>query len=214
MRELSGCWPIVGVAGRAVDLARSLADHVVDHREAEDALVAACEAISAREGHPGKFPCILDAISKAGSLEASLRSTDPTCGVVGIVLPPKMFAKDGENHKYPSGVKAFNSAVPRVHATHADFGYLWCRFLSRLLDDGRIKGHAYEVVVSGLDGVLTGLQKLKSGKASGVKYVYMIEETEAAISFQEGPAQLPTSLEDVAPSSESPHRLKYFPSPS
>ena len=75
-------------------------------------------------------------------------------------------------------MKAYNSACVWAHVTRKDLGYIWSRYLGRLLEDGRLKGHPYEVIPGGLNGVLIGLQKLRDGKASGIKDVYRIEETD------------------------------------
>jgi len=174
--RLSGLGPIIGVAGRGGDFAKTLVDYVVDYRDGEDALVAAVGEVLAKEGL-SKAPYVFDAISENGSLETTLRFLDPS-GTVSTVLPPKLFARDKENYEYPPSVKAFNSAAPQIFSTHKDFGYLWSRYLGRLLEDGRLTAHPYEVIPGGLNGVLTGLQKLKDGKASAVKYVYRIEDTD------------------------------------
>ncbi|KAK7752528.1 hypothetical protein SLS62_005496 [Diatrype stigma] len=179
--------PIIGVAGQASDYASPLVDYVVDYRKGGDALVAAVREIAKKEGLPGgKIPNVFDAISDAGSLEATLRFVDPDAGTVSTVLPPKLFAKDKENYAYPAGVTGINSAVPQVWSTHKDFGYLWSRYLGRLLESGALKPHPYEVVPGGLRGVLTGLQKLRDGKASAVKYVYRIDETGDVPSYLPG----------------------------
>ena len=175
--RLSGLGPIIGVAGRAGDFANTLSEYVVDYRHGEDALVAAVEEILAKEGLGPKISNVLDAISEGESFEVTARLIDPNGGTVSTALPPVLFAKDKENFKFPSGVKTFNSGVPIVHSTHKDFGYLWSRYLGRLLADGRLKAHPYEVIPGGLNGVLTGLKNLKDGKASAVKYVYRIEDT-------------------------------------
>jgi len=46
------------------------------------------------------------------------------------------------------------------------------------LQEGWFKGHPYEVVPGGLGGVEGALKNLKEGKASAVKYVFRIMETE------------------------------------
>ncbi|CZS96491.1 related to zeta-crystallin / quinone reductase (NADPH) [Rhynchosporium graminicola] len=40
-----------------------------------------------------------------------------------------------------------------------------------------VKGHPFEVVSGGLDGVETGLRMLKSGNAGGKKFIYRVSET-------------------------------------
>ncbi|RYC65421.1 hypothetical protein CHU98_g811 [Xylaria longipes] len=206
LARLSGLHPIIGIAGRASDYAQTLVDYVVDYRLGEDAVVTCVEEILNKEGLGGKASHVFDAISEGGTLETTLRFLNANGGIVSTVLPPALFAQDKENFAYPPGVTAINSAVPRVHSTHEDFGYLWSRFLGRLLGDGRLKPHPFEVVPGGLHGVLTGLQKLRDGKASAVKYVYCIEDTE------ESP---PTS---GIPSSKQlhseVHSLAKFPFPS
>jgi hypothetical protein len=41
-----------------------------------------------------------------------------------------------------------------------------------------LKTHPFEVIPGGLNGVLTGLKKLKDGNVSAMKYVYRIKDTE------------------------------------
>ncbi|KAE9363024.1 GroES-like protein [Stipitochalara longipes BDJ] len=177
LARLAGISPLIGVAGRADGFARSLVDHVIDYRAGEDAVVAGVEAVLAQEGLGTKVPFVFDAVSEHGSLEATLRVVEPEGGVVVTVLPPRLFARDGEGFRYPEGVRAVNCVLPRVHGSHCDFGFVWSRYIGKLLVEGRLKAHPYEVVPGGLGGVLTGLQMLRDGKASGVKYVYRIEET-------------------------------------
>jgi len=205
--RLSGLGPIIGVAGRAGDFAKTLADYVVDYRNGEDALVAAVEDIITKEGLGSKVPYVLDTISENGSLEATLRFIELNGGLVSTLLPPALFARDGGNFTYPPGVKAVNSVLPMVNSIHKDFGYIWSRYMRRILADGRLKAHPYEVIPGGLNGVLTGLQKLKAGKASGVKYVYRIEETKDE--------ETPTSKKSPeVQKRKNTHPLRNFPFPA
>jgi NADPH2:quinone reductase len=175
--RLSGIHPVIGVAGRAEEFAKTLVDYVVDYRNGEDELVASVEAILAKEGLPAKLPRVFDAISENGSLEATLRIIDPEAGVVSTLLPPKLFAKDKDAYQYPAGVTAINTAAPKLFDVHKDFGCVWSRYMTLLLQEKRLVGHPFEIVPGGLHGVLTGLRKLYEGKASAVKFVYRIEET-------------------------------------
>ncbi|KAK6079645.1 putative quinone oxidoreductase [Seiridium cupressi] len=123
LARLSGIRPIIGIAGRSGDFARTLADYVVDCREGEDAVVTgALEALTKEKLGP-RFPCIFDTNSEGESLEATLRIIDADHGVVSTVLPSKLFAKDGERYEYPPGVAAFNGAVPQAFSTRSDFGH-------------------------------------------------------------------------------------------
>jgi NADPH:quinone reductase-like Zn-dependent oxidoreductase len=187
--RLSGLGPLVGIAGRGSDYAKTLVDYVVDYRQGEDALVKEIEDILAKEGLGRKAPYVLDAISENGTIETTLRFTDLDGGRISTLLPVQRFARDKENFRYPAGVKAINTACPQVFSEHRDFGYLWSRYMGHLLEDGRLKCHPYEVIPGGLNGVLTGLKNLKNGKASAIKYVYRIDETGDvdAVTVEEGP---------------------------
>ena len=208
LARLSGLYPIIGIAGRAGDYAQTLVDHVVDYRQGDDAAVARVEEILNQEGLGNKITHVFDAISEGGSLETTLRFLDENRGIVSTVLPPSLFAKDPKTFKYPPGVTAINSTVPRVHSTHEDFGYLWCRYFGKLLADGRLKPHPFEVVPGGLHGVLIGLQKLRDGKASAIKYVYNVKDT---------PTDSPPTLgisSSAATQDKDQHQLRSFPFPS
>ena len=209
--RLSGLSPIIGIAGRASDFAKTLVDYVVDYRDGEDALVAAVKEVLAKEGLGTKVANVFDAVSENGSLEATCRFIDPNGGTVSTVLPPMLFAKDKENFKYPRGVNAVNSAVPLVHSTYKDFGYLWSRYMSRLLEDGRLKPHPHEIIPGGLNGILNGLKNLKDGKASAVKYVYRIEDTRMGPILEAQKASRQPSRNKPG---KNPHPLGNFPFPT
>jgi NADPH:quinone reductase-like Zn-dependent oxidoreductase len=177
LARLSKMRLIIGVAGRGVEFASTLVDHVVDYRGGEDAVVAAIEEILAKEGLRNKLPFVFDAISEGDSLEVARRLVATDGGVVSTVLPPALFARNKKDFRFPSGVTFHNSACPFVFSTHADFGYLWSCYFSRLLQDGRLKPHPYEVIPGGLSGLAVGMRKLREGKASAVKYVYRIGDT-------------------------------------
>jgi NADPH2:quinone reductase len=59
-----------------------------------------------------------------------------------------------------------------------EFSYVFFRYVARILASGALKGHPYEVIPGGLNGVELGLQKLKRGENKGKKYVYRIADTE------------------------------------
>jgi NADPH:quinone reductase-like Zn-dependent oxidoreductase len=208
LARLAGVKPIIGVAGRASEFASTVADFVVDYRQGEDALVAAVEALLAKEGLGDKIPLVFDAISEAGSLETTLRFLEPNGGIVSTVLPPILFAREKENFHYPPGVTSINSALPRVHSTHKDWGYIWSHYLGRLMETGRLSGHPHEVIPGGLEGVLVSLQNLRSCKASAVKYVCRIEET-AVGAVPRFVGQTPNKAK-----TKGPHPLRNFPFPA
>jgi NADPH2:quinone reductase len=55
-----------------------------------------------------------------------------------------------------------------------EFAFVLFRYISRMLSTGRFEGHPYEIIPGGLQGVATGLQRLKNGEARGRKFVYRI----------------------------------------
>ncbi|CZR68278.1 related to NADPH:quinone reductase and related Zn-dependent oxidoreductases [Phialocephala subalpina] len=205
--RLSGFSPIIGIAGRAQEFAKTLADYVIDYRDGEDVLVAAVEEVLAKERLSSKVPNVFDAISENGTLETTLRFLDPNGGTISTALPTRLFARDKGNFKYPPGVKAYNSAVVQVHSIHKDFGYIWSRYLGRLLEDGRLKGHPFEVIPG-------GLQNLKNEKASGSKYIYRIEDTEDASFMDALSGQGAGGQSLKSQSRENSHPMKDFPFPS
>ncbi|PMD36787.1 GroES-like protein [Hyaloscypha variabilis F] len=167
LARLSGIHPLIGVAGRSSAFAKTLVDHVVDYRDGEDAIIASIHSILSEEGLGNKVPYVFDAISEHGSLEAVARVIDPQGGVVVTVLPPQLFARDGNAFRWSEGVRAVNCVLPRVYGSHKDFGFVWSRYLGRLLQEGRLQAHPFEVVPGGLAGVLTALKRLRGGEASG-----------------------------------------------
>ncbi len=214
LARLSGVHPIIGVAGRAREFAESLVDHVVDYRQSEDSLVAAIEDIFTEEGLDTGIPYVVDAISEGTSFEVTRRVVNSQGGVVCTVLPPKLFAKDGQKFEFPSGVIAYNTVCPFVHSTHQDFGHIWSRFLGRLLEDGRLMPHPHEVVPGGLIGVLAALQKLRDGTASGVKYVCRLEETAVGFGLFQADGKEIAVGTDLGLDGENTHPLRNFPYPA
>ena len=115
-------------------------------------------------------------VSENGSHEAIARVIDPSGGCVSHLLPPERSAKT-KDFAYPKGVTPILTYVGQVHNRDKDFAYVGFRYFARAMEDGRFKGHPYEVIPKGLEGVGQGLKALMEGKASGVKYVYRIAET-------------------------------------
>ena len=59
-----------------------------------------------------------------------------------------------------------------------EFAMAFFRYFARGLQKGYFKGHPYQIIPGGLGGVQEALQGLKDGKASAVKYVVRIADTE------------------------------------
>jgi hypothetical protein len=55
-----------------------------------------------------------------------------------------------------------------------EWAYVFFRYVAKMLADGKLTGHPFEVVEGGLEGVGEGLKMLKAGKAKGFKYVFKV----------------------------------------
>lgn len=171
----SNIHPIIAVAGRGIPfveglLDKSKGDTVIDYRDGEDKVVAALrDAIPKGQ----KLLYAFDATSEKGSYQQILKVLDPH-GHLTLVLPGRKY------EGFPETVHQTITTVGSVHGKPddlGDLGYAWFRLFSLGLKEGWFKSHPYEVVPGGLDGVQTGLENLKNGKASAVKYVYRIDDT-------------------------------------
>lgn len=126
-----------------------------------------------------KASYVFDAISPDGSLETPLRFLDASHDIVSAALLPFLFAriKKKRKFKYAAGITAYNSASSgfiQPRRTLDTYGHVTWKSFCR---SEELKPHPYEDIPGGLGGVLTGLQMLRDGKATAVKYVYRIEGT-------------------------------------
>ena len=168
--------PIICVAGRASSFVEGLIDKskgdtVIDYRGGDDKVVAAIKD-AVPSGH--KLMYAFDAVSEKGSYQQIVKVLDPK-GHITLVLPGRKF------EEIPDTVHQTLTSVGSVHGVPddlSDFGYAWFRLFSLGLKEGWFSGHPYEVIPGGLSGVQQGLENLRDGKASAVKYVYRINETE------------------------------------
>ena len=168
--------PIIAVAGRGIPfveglLDKSKGDVVVDYRKGDEQVV---QGLRAAVPKGQKLLYAFDAVSEKGSYQNVCKVLDPY-GHITVVLPGKKY------EEIPDTVNHTLTTVGSVHGVPddlADLGFAWFRLFALGLKEGWFSGHPYEVVPGGLNGVQTGLENLQHGKASAVKYVYRIEETE------------------------------------
>ncbi|ETI25926.1 hypothetical protein G647_02703 [Cladophialophora carrionii CBS 160.54] len=168
--------PIIAVAGRGIPFVQGLLDKskgdvVVDYRKGDEHVV---EALRAAVPAGQKLMYAFDAVSEKGSYQNVCKVLDPR-GHISLVLPGKKY------EAIPDSINQTLTTVGSVHGVPddlSDFGYAWFRLFALGLKEGWFSGHPYEVVPGGLNGVQTGLENLQHGRASAVKYVYRIEETE------------------------------------
>ncbi|KAK4235954.1 chaperonin 10-like protein [Achaetomium macrosporum] len=173
--------PLLCVAGRACDyvegfIDRSKGDVVIDYRQGDEAVISGL--VDALKGQP-PVRHVLDTVSEGSSItniagvfrrQAEARGEGPK-GKVTFVL-------GGEKQGLPEGVEWSITLVGSTHKDAKDFGYVYFRYFAKGLQEGWFKGQRVEVVPGGLGGIQTALENLKNGKASGVKYVFRIAETE------------------------------------
>ena len=164
---------------------QSKGDVVLDYRNGKEQLVQDLRAAVQNAG--GKVEYAFDVVSEHGSYENICQVLDHESGKITLVTP-------GEEYKeIPKTIERSSTYVGAAQiATDPDpwqkktgmqtgneeFALAFFRYVSRGLQKGYFKAHPYEVVPGGLAGIQGALQNLKDGKASAVKYVFRLEETE------------------------------------
>ncbi|KAL8699871.1 MAG: hypothetical protein Q9224_001225 [Gallowayella concinna] len=190
LARLSNIHPLICVAGRGIQFVETIIDKdkgdvILDYRDGNDKLVANMKTEIEKAG--GKVEYAFDAVSEHGSYDTICKVLDHEAGQITLVLPGNDYSA------IPSSIKRTDTMVGAVHPDmdltqlqteaggetyHADFGYVMFRFFSRGLSEGWFRGHPQEVVPGGLAGISSALKNLKDGKASAVKYVFRLDETE------------------------------------
>lgn len=179
LAKKSNIHPIIAVAGNAQAhveglIDRSKGDTIIDYRKGDEAVVQGIrDALNGADLHYA-----FDCVSEKGS-PANIAQVLHPQGKSTFVLPDLSKGISMELFDvFPDTVRQSLTAVGSVHENGKDFGYVYLRYFSRGLLDGWFKAHPQEVVPGGLGGVQQGLTNLKNGKASAVKYVFDISETE------------------------------------
>jgi NADPH:quinone reductase-like Zn-dependent oxidoreductase len=179
---LSNIHPIITVAGKGIPFVEKLIDPtkgdvIIDYREGRDTVISKIREAAATAGKPIEHA--LDAVSETSTLEMIKQVIDQKSGKLTTVLPDDTQALEG------SQIQVTRTMVGSVHPKYspdshddADFGEALYQFIGRGLARGSFSGHPYKVVSGGLYGVQKALRDLKAGKASAVKYVVRIAETE------------------------------------
>jgi NADPH2:quinone reductase len=163
--------PIIAVAGRGKDFVEGLIDRergdtIVDYRDGDEAVVEGIR--TALSGQTLSYA--FDAVSEKGSYGNIVQVLDPH-GHITFVLPGRTY------EGIPDTVKQTVTTVGDSHENEKDFAYVYFRYIARGLAEGWFKPHPVEVVPGGLEGVQKGLEGLRDGRASAVKYVFRIAET-------------------------------------
>lgn len=182
----SNIHPILAVAGRAADyvagfLDPSKGDAVIDYRQGDEAVVEGLVRALQQNGgnhyppvahvfdavsEKSSIPNIVEVLKRAGARDAQGKLSAKVTFVLGV------------DRELPEGVEKSITLVGTVHKDAKDFGYVYFRYFAKGLLEGWFKAQRTEVVPGGLGGIQTALENLKNGKASAVKYVFRIAETE------------------------------------
>lgn len=180
--KLSNIHPLIVVAGRGTAFVETLIDRekgdtIIDYREGDEAIRAKIK--DAASGKPIHYA--YDAVSEHGSFQnISTALTAPA--EVATVLP-------STGYQPPDGIRHEHCIVGFIHFPpapgktihHAEFGAAFMQLIGRGLAQGWFSGHPYEVRPGGLAGLEGALGDLKAGKASAVKYLVRINETEGVV---------------------------------
>jgi NADPH:quinone reductase len=171
LAKRSNIHPLICIAGRGIPFVETLVDKskgdvIIDYRKGNDAVV---EGIRSAIPSGEKLLYAFDAVSEKGS-SLNICKVLSTGGKITNVLPFE--------GTVPDGVQQTWTSVGSVHRDATDFGFVWFRMFGRGLQEGWFKGHPQEVVPGGLGGIQQALTNLKEGKASAVKYVFRIADTE------------------------------------
>jgi hypothetical protein len=176
------------VAGRArahVErfLDASKGDVVVDYQDGDDAVISGLVAAVEGKGYP-PVRHALDAVAEGSSIanvgEVFRRVGEASGERAEGMRATYVLTGAAEKEGVPEGVERSTTYVGCVHKDAKDFGYVFFRYFARGLQEGWFQAQRTEVVPGGLGGVETALQNLKDGKASAVKYVFRIADTEGA----------------------------------
>lgn len=188
--------PIIAICGASQGyvsgiLESSKGDVIVDYRNGVEAMMAAVkEALG-----PLKVRHALDAITSKGTWIPVTQMVDPKDGQVSVFSGANRY----DEAEIPVGVRLTYTYVGTVHSgcyrpgapkqpmdaeevkNDVEFAYVLLRYISRMLARGKFEGHPVEIIPEGLNGVQTGLRKLKNGEARGVKFVYRIGDTQRLV---------------------------------
>ncbi|KAK3067869.1 hypothetical protein LTR53_014986 [Teratosphaeriaceae sp. CCFEE 6253] len=162
--------PLICVAGGGAKtiehlLDTSQGDAIIDYRKGDSAVTDGIMA--ALRGRLLKHA--LDATAH-GNTSANIARAMRSGGTIARTLGP-----EGD---LPNDVKQFQVSVSTVHSPQKEFGSSMFRLFERGLQQGWLQPRPYEVVRGGLNSVEKALADLKAGKASAVKYVLRIDETD------------------------------------
>ena len=189
LARASNIHPIIAICGPSRDYVSGLLDPskgdiLIDYRKGKEAMIQDVRKAL------GGLDCknAIDAISAKRTWIAVSQMLDPDGAQLSVVAGSNRY----DDVEIPATVEikytyvgtthegAYKASMPKQPVDREEvendieFAYVMFRYFGRMLAEGRFEGHPVEVVPGGLDGVETGLRKLKDGMACGRKFVYRI----------------------------------------
>lgn len=190
LAKLSGMSPVIAVAGGEASrkiiaslLESERGDRVVDYRNGEEATV---NAIRSSLGST-TIRLALDAISSSASEKLIGQTLGKSSGnaKIATVLPLNTADEvEGITRSFTISPLVFGDAKEAGMPIDANrwLGATITKFIGMAVANGSLKGHPYEIVAGGLDGVEKGLKLLQAGSAEGpVKYVYKVGDRKSVV---------------------------------
>ncbi|KAH9221606.1 chaperonin 10-like protein [Leptodontidium sp. 2 PMI_412] len=178
--KLSGLTVAVTCSPRNFDYVKSLgADAAFDYSS------PTC-AQDIQEWSSGKISHAFDCISEGDSIKITVSAMSPSGGVYSSLLPVPADQVKGFNEKveskstlaYTAVGEAFNFGPNQIPAMpdHLEFGKMFWELSRGLLEEGKVKVHKPSVdkYGKGFEGILKGMDEMKSGNVSGEKLVFTL----------------------------------------
>lgn len=180
---LANIHPIVTVAGRGIPFVESLidkskGDKVIDYREGDDHVISELQKIKQSD----------DGIIY--TLDAVMNKSAVTClsSVKASSIRLATVAPNGLDEKLPDHIHVLPTQVGSVHKVYYEgqedmvkldrgFGAAFFPYMGRGMAEGWFKGHPYEVVEGGLNGLSKAMKALENNEVSAKKLVLRVEET-------------------------------------
>ncbi|KUJ09452.1 GroES-like protein [Mollisia scopiformis] len=176
LAQNSNIHPIIAIAGKGSHFVESIIDRskgdtIIDYRDTFESVTQKIrEAVKASGNQEVKYAIDAAIVPESAKI---LREVVAPDGHINFIFP---------NDFDVSPAMKSTSSVGSVHNQYRtedtrELGYIFSRYLTRALQQGRLSGHPYEVRKGGLEGVEQALKDLKEGKASAVKYIVRIADT-------------------------------------
>lgn len=178
LAKLSNIHPIIAVAGRGIPTVERLLDPtkddvVIDYRNGDDHVVRELSKAAA-----GGCMHAFDTVSEKSSTTNIGKVLAPG-GVIATTQTDDMTGSKSD----PNGATVIWTSIPSVHGEKQElqgdreFGAVFFHYIGLALADDLLRGHPYQVVPGGLDGLENALKILESNQLSATKLVLRINET-------------------------------------